>query len=42
MNKEELFSKIQKSIVELDEEAITKLTDEVLAKRLDPIEVIGR
>jgi len=40
MNKEELFSKIQKSIVELDEEAITKLTDEVLAKRLDPIEVI--
>lgn len=40
MNKEELFSKIQKSIVELDEEAITKLTDEALAKRLDPIEVI--
>jgi len=40
MNQEELFSKIQKSIVELDEEAITKLTDEVLAKRLDPIEVI--
>jgi len=42
MNKEELFSKIQKAIVELDEETITKLTDEALAKRLDPIEVIDK
>ena len=37
---EELFTKIQKSIMELDEESLGRLTDEAIKTKVDPVEVI--
>ena len=39
---EELFSKIQKAVVELDEESLTKLTEEAIATKVDPVEAIEK
>ncbi len=42
MSKEELFTQIQKAIVELDEENLTKLTEESIATKIDPGEAIEK
>jgi len=42
MSREELFSRIEKSIVELDEENLTKLTEEAIAAKVDPVEAIEK
>lgn len=42
MSKEELFLKIQKAIVELDEESLTKLTAEVIDAGIDLVEAIEK
>ena len=39
MSREELFSRIEKSIVELDEESLTKLTEEAITTKVDLVEV---
>ena len=39
---EELYTKIQKAIVELDEEGLTRLTEEAIAAKVDPVEVIEK
>lgn len=39
---EELFSKIQKAIIELDEQNLTKLTGEVIEAEIDLVEAIER
>ena len=37
---EEIFKMIQKAISELNEENLAKLTEEVIATKVDPLEVI--
>ncbi len=39
---EEFFARIQKAIIELDEQNLDKLTEEVLAAGVDPIEAIEK
>lgn len=39
---EELFTKIQKAVIELDEENLTKLTEEAIAAKVDPVEAIEK
>lgn len=39
---EELFTKIQKAVIELDEENLTKLTEEAIAAKIDPVEAIEK
>ena len=39
---EELFGKIQKAVVELDEESLHKLTEEAIAAKVDPVEAIEK
>ncbi len=38
----ELFAKIQKAVVELDEESLRKLTEEAIAAKVDPAEAIDK
>ncbi len=38
----ELFAKIQKAVVELDEESLSKLTEEAIAAKVDPAEAIDK
>jgi methanogenic corrinoid protein MtbC1 len=38
----ELFAKIQKAVVELDEESLHKLTEEAIAAKVDPAEAIDK
>ena len=42
MSNEELFTQIQKAIAELDEESLSKLTEEAIATKIDPIEAIEK
>jgi len=42
MSREELFSRIEKSIVELDEESLTKLTEEAITTKVDLVEAIEK
>jgi len=39
---EDLFSEIQKAIVDLDEEKVSRLTEEVIARAIDPMEAIEK
>jgi trimethylamine corrinoid protein len=39
---EELFAKIQKAIVDLDQERLNKLTEEAIATKVDPVEAIEK
>lgn len=39
---EKLYTEIQKAVVELDEEGLTRLTEEAIATKVDPVEVIEK
>ena len=39
---EELFAQIQKAVIELDEESLSKLTEEIIAAKVDPAEAIDK
>jgi methanogenic corrinoid protein MtbC1 len=39
---EELYAKIQKAIVDLDQESLNKLTEEAIATKVDPVEAIEK
>ena len=39
---EEIFSKIQKAVIELDEQGLAKLTEEVIETGIDPVEAIEK
>ena len=40
--KEDLYAKIQQAIVDLDEESLTKLTEDIIDSKVDPVVAIEK